>query len=354
MRCAMNDETRWWSSCGSLGASTRALLLCAAVNCAPVAAAEGDPAFDVGGLVFGDLYHVPSHHSEAGDGATGLVIRRGYLTFNAALGENWFGRLRFEINQSGEFETYDFDTKTKDLFLGRKFGRHKVLLGLSSTPSYDVIEAAWGMRYLARTPMDIQGVPSRDTGLLVQGPLNAAGSLRYRAMYAPPINFGGDSNDRERWMGALGWQPATGWTLDLYADYEALDGPHDRSTLQGFVAFQAGRGRWGLQYSNQDRQDDPPIELASVFAVYRLSEHHSLVGRVDRLLEPSAKGDGISYLPMDPSARAFMYFAAVEFRLNPHLAVTPNAVITAYDRNDQGVRPQTDVNLRLTLFFDFE
>jgi hypothetical protein len=61
-----------------------------------------------------------------------------------------------------------------------------------------------------------------------------------------------------------------------------LDGPHDRATLQGFVAFQAERWRWGLQYSNQDRQDDLP------------------------------------------------------------LALTPNAVITAYDRNDQGVRPQTD------------
>jgi hypothetical protein len=88
--------------------------------------------------------------------------------------------------------------------------------------------------------------------------------------------------------------------------------------------------------------------------VGRLSERASLVGRVDRLLEPSPKGDGISYLPMDPSARATMIFAGVEFRLNPHLALTPNAVVTTYDRNDQGVRPETDIYLRLTLFIDFE
>jgi hypothetical protein len=325
------------------------------LSCNDQAAGADDlPVFRTGGLLFGDAYHVPSHHSEAGDGATGLVLRRGYLTFNADFSDSWFGRLRFEVNQSGEFETYDFDTKTKDLYLGRRLGRHKVLVGLASTPTYDVIEAIWGLRYLARTPMDLQGVASRDTGLAIQGPLNAAGTLSYRGMYAAPVDFGGDSNDRERWMGALGWQPAPGWTVDLYADYEAVDGPRDRSTLQAFVAYQAERWRWGLQYSDQDRQDDPPLELLSAFVVKRINEHASLVGRIDRLLEPSPKGDGISYLPMDPSARATMMFAGVEFQLSSHLALTPNAVATIYDRNDQGLRPDTDIYLRLTLFLDFE
>jgi len=85
-----------------------------------------------------------------------------------------------------------------------------------------------------------------------------------------------------------------------------------------------------------------------------MQEASSLVGRVDRLLEPSPKGDGIAYLPMDSSARATMVFAGVEFRLHPQLALTPNVVVATYDRNDQGLRPQTDVYLRLTLFLDFE
>jgi len=330
--------------------SLAAALLCGTGS----TAAESYPAFHAGGLLFGDLYHVPSHHSAAGDGATGAVVRRAYLTFNANFSEHWFGRLRFEVNQSGEFETYDFDAKTKDLYVGRKWGRNKFTLGLSSTPTFDVIESIWGMRYLARTPMDLQGMASRDTGLAMQGSLNSSGTLSYRAMYGAPVEFGGDSNDRERWMGALGWQPTKRWTFDFYADYEALDGPRDRSTLQAFVAYQVDRWRWGLQYSNQDRQADPPLELASTFLVGRLSERASLVGRVDRLLEPSPKGDSISYLPMDPSARATMIFAGVEFRLNPHLALTPNAVVTTYDRNAQGVRPETDIYLRLTLFIDFE
>jgi hypothetical protein len=330
------------------------LLLAAALYPDAPAVAEGFPSFRAGGLLFGDLYHVPSHHSDQGDGATGVVLRRGYLTFDADFSDRWFGRLRFEINQSGEFETYDFDTRTKDLFLGLGFDRHKALLGLSSTPTFDVIESIWGLRYLARTPMDLQGVASRDTGISVQGPLNTAGTLSYRLMYGAPIDFGSDSNDRERWMGAVGWQPGDGWTIDLYADYEALDGPHDRSTRQIFLARQAERWRLGLQYSNQDRQEEPPLELASVFFVRQLRERSSLVGRVDRLLEPSPRGDGISYLPMDPSARATMLFAGVEFELHPHLLLTPNVVYTRYDRNSEGVRPDADLYLRLTLFVDFE
>ena len=53
-------------------------------------------------------------------------------------------------------------------------GRHRVLFGLSPTPTLDLIESIWGFRYLARTPMDLQGVASRDT---VKGPLNAARTL---------------------------------------------------------------------------------------------------------------------------------------------------------------------------------
>ncbi len=51
----------------------------------PNAAAQEDEkrAFRVGGLLFGDLYHVVSHHTDEGDGATGAVLRHGYLTFDA-------------------------------------------------------------------------------------------------------------------------------------------------------------------------------------------------------------------------------------------------------------------------------
>jgi hypothetical protein len=321
---------------------------------ASAATAAGAPALDVGGLLFGDLYYVPSHHLASGDGAAGAVLRRAYLTFDADFDAAWFGRLRFEWNQSGEFETYSIDGQTKDLYLGRRLGPHRALLGLSPTPTFDLVESIWGLRYVERTPLDLQGVPSRDTGLAAAGPLNAADTLRYRGMYAAPVDFGSDGDHHERWMGAITWLPAAGWTVDAYADYQALDGPHDRSTWQVFVARQSEGRRWGILYANQDRQADPSLELVSAFVVRDLGPRHAWFLRADRLIEPSPRGDGIAYLPMDPSAPATMFFGGVEFRLSETFRLTPDVVLTRYDHNDAGVRPRADLHLRLTLFLDFE
>jgi len=316
-------------------------------------AGEGSK-FSVGGLLFGDLYYVPSHHLEDGDGAAGLVLRRGYLTFDADFSEKLFGRLRFEVNQSGEFETYTFDADFKDLYLGWNLGRHRLLVGLSPTPTFDLIESIWGFRYLARTPMDLQGVASRDTGVSAKGPLNSSGTLSYRAMVGAGTNFGNETGDGRKWMGALTWKPAARWTVDLYADLEILPGPTDRSTLQAYVGYETDGFRWGAQYSYQDRQEDPTLELASAYVIGRVGKKTTLVGRVDRLFQPSPAGDNISYLPFAPSAPATFFIAGVEFQINPHLKITPNTVVTTYDFNDEGVRPRTDVYLRLTFFLNLE
>ncbi|MFC1690415.1 hypothetical protein ACFL07_12320 [Pseudomonadota bacterium] len=312
------------------------------------------PDLSAGGLLFGDLYAVPSNHSEAGDGAVGAVLRRGYLTFDGRFTKNAFGRMRFELNQSGEFETYDFQVSFKDLYLGWNIGRQRLLLGLSPTPTFDLIESIWGARYLARTPMDLQGVPSRDTGLSLKGPLNESGTLAYRFMMATKVNIGSESDDKQKWMGAISWKPADNWILDFYLDYEGISGPRDRTTIQGFAGYQTETFAWGIQYSNQDRQDDRPLELASTFIRNRVAEKVTLIGRVDRLFEPSPRANNISYLPYDPTARATTLFTGVEFHASPHFFVTPNIVYTHYDKNDEGYRPKSDLHLRLTLFIDFE
>lgn len=333
------------------------LLLAALLSGVPPTAAAGEftgPTLSVGGLLFGDLYVVPSHHLPEGDGAAGLVLRRGYLTFNGQFTPNWFGRLRFELNQSGEFETYDFSADFKDLYFGWNIGRQVLIAGLAPTPTFDLIESIWGFRYLARTPMDLHGVPSRDNGFSLKGPLNASGSISYRAMVGFEFDFGRESDDGRRWMAALNWKPAPNWILDLYTDHELRDGPFDRTTWQVFAAYQRDGFAWGAQYSHQDREADPDLELASSFIRGEVSRRVQLVGRVDRLFEPAPRGNSIAYLPFDPSAKATTLFAGVEFQATPHFAVTPNVVVTRYDRNEEGVRPKTDLYLRLTLFIDFE
>lgn len=315
---------------------------------------KADRTFSVGGLLFGDLYHVASHHTYEGEGATGVVVRRGYFTFDADFSRHWYGRLRFELNQSGEFETYTFELSAKDLFVGWKLGRHRVLFGLSPTPTFDLIESIWGLRYLVRTPMDLQGVASRDTGISAKGPLNSAGTLGYRAMVGSGLEFGNETGDGRKWMGALTWNPSPPWAVDLYIDHEMLSGPRDRMTIQIFTGYRTEGWRLGLQYSDQDRQDDPRLQLASAFVVRRLGDKTSLIGRIDRVMEPSPAGDNIAYLPFDSSAPATFFVGGVEFRVTPYLYITPNAVVTTYDENDQQIRPETDIHLRLTLFLNLE
>jgi hypothetical protein len=168
------------------------------------------------------------------------------------------------------------------------------------------------------------------------------------------IEFEADGNENDKWMVALTWRPAERWLVDFYFDSERIDGPRDRVTGQVFVAYQAEGLRWAAQYSNQDREDDSPLELASAFIVKTLSERSSLIARVDHLFEPSPRGDGIAYLPYDPGAKATTLFAGYEYELHANWRITPNIVWTRYDRNDAGVRPGDDLHLRLTLFVDFE
>ena len=335
-------------------ASWALLLVCLGWLNIACAQEQAESSVSVGGLLFGDFYAVTKHHSEEGDDASGLVVRRGYLTFDTQFDKSWSGRLRFELNQSGEFETYDFEVSLKDLHLKGNIGRQTLLLGLSPTPTFNLIESIWGARYLARTPMDLHGVASRDTGIYLEGPINASGSLSYRAMWGWKVNLGNESDDREKWMGAISWKPAPGWILDFYGDFEGFPGPADRTTLQGFAAYQAEEFTWGIQYSNQDREEEAPVELASTFIRSRLAEKITLIGRVDRLFEPSPRAENISYLPYDATAKATTLFAGIEFQTTRHLYVTPNIVFTRYDKNDEGYRPESDLHLRLTLFIDFE
>jgi hypothetical protein len=326
-----------------------------AACCNPAIADDGaGSSLEIGGLLFGDLYTIPSHHTAAGDGASGFVLRRGYLTADFTLGADWYGRARIEINQDGDFESYGFEAEFKDLYLAREFGNNELVLGLSPTLTFDLIESVWGARYLMRTPMDLQGVASRDIGVSIKGNMSSGGRWKYRAMLSTGIEFGAESGDGRKVMGAVTWKPSESLYVDFYLDGERLAGPTDRTTLQFFAGSKTETRRWGIQYSHQDREDDPRLELASAFFVQSFRNAFSVIGRVDRILEPSPKGDNISYIPFDPAAPATMTLAGIEYRFSPVFRITPNVIWTSYDRNAEGIKPEDDLHLRLTFFLDLE
>ena len=110
----------------------------------------------------------------------------------------------------------------------------------------------------------------------------------------------------------------------------------------------------GALYTHQDRQSDPPLEVVALLGTLKVTSSASLVSQFHYLFEPSPKGNSITYLPFDPTARASNIVAGIEFSLGRHLLITPNVAWTVYDQNSQGVRPEDDLQVRLTVFFNFE
>ena len=305
-----------------------------------------------GAYAFGDAYWVASHHNPESEGITSSWLRRAYVWFDSDFSERFSGRVRWELNQAGDFDDFTFELDFKDLYLQAEVGEHRILFGLSPTPTFDVIEAFWGYRHVERTPMDLQGIASRDTGIAARGPITADGSISYRAMYGVQAEFGSDSNDAGEYMVGMSWKPNSNWLIDLYVDWGDFAGSdHDRLTLQAFAGYKTDDYRWGLQYSNQDRGEDPGIELASAFGIIDFSETWSFLSRVDRLFKPSPRGDSIDYLPFDPDAKATLLILGVEAKPYRFFSVIPNIEYIRYD-NPPGPepRPTDDLLVRLTFF----
>lgn len=310
--------------------------------------------YKLGGLLFGDVYYVSQNHQENVAGTAGAVMRRAYVTFDAKINKNWFGRIRTETNQSGEFDTYAFETDVKDLFLGYKFEKHTITLGLSPTKTYDLIERIWGLRYLVRTPMDLQGVSSRDLGIAVDGAIGNTNHFSYRFMIGSGENFGNETGDGRKVMTAICYQPNPKYFVDLYADYEELPGETNRSTVQLFTGYHSEKLRWGIQYSNQFRQEDPSLELLSGFIVHKVYKEMAVIGRIDRILEPSPNGNNISYIPFDPNAKATFFISGFEIPITTYFRVTPNVLFTRYDKTDGIPTPNNDLQFRCTVFLNLE
>ena len=334
--------------------SVLAYLSCLSFLCASRLSASHMPSVDFGGFFFGDLYHVPSHHTVAGDGASGLVLRRLLVSADAKFSDQWSGKAKLEAYHEGAFENYEMTHRVLDLGLTKKLGAHQLSGGLIPTITYDVMEAFWGKRYLVRTAPDIQGIAARDVGLKAMGPLPFADGLSYRIMHGFKETWEADKNPFNKTMGAVAWRGPTGFLIDAYMDYESRPGPYDRSTWQFLAGKKTKQYTLGFEYTNQDRGEDPDLELATVMAVVKLSGAWSAMGQLHRLFKPSVKGNDIAYIPFDPTAKATNVVAGLEYRFNDHFVLSPNIVWTHYSVNESGVRPDDDVHVRLTFYVNFE
>jgi hypothetical protein len=334
-----------------------------AVVAVPPVAAEPPPEpwyerVKVGGYVFGDAYAVLANHDATLEDRTGFWIRRGYLTFDSRLADGWSARLRFEVNSAGDFDTSEtLEPYVKDAYLAWKRDGRELLLGLSSTPTFEFIEGQWGHRPIEKTPLDLYRLGnSRDLGVAYKGE-SFDGRVFYHAMLGNGSGTGGETNKGKKVMAGLGFRPTESLSAQLYADYEDRPGATDRSTLQAFLGWTGARSRYGLQYAVQDREvegaEGDERAVASAYGVWQLVERGTLVVRYDRSFDGYPDASRIAYLRIPDDTRFDLAILAWEHRLKKNISLIPNFEYVRYRDSHGEKAPGDDLYGRLTLYYEF-
>lgn len=329
---------------------------------APIGARAADkpekPPGKISGYMFGDYYWVAADHADSLKNQNGLWFRRIYLSYDKGLNEAFAIRFRFEANSP------DFTAKSdrlnpflKDAYLKWTRGRHNVLFGLSPSPTWERVEAIWGYRAVEKTPLDLQKFGgSRDLGVAVQGAFDADKKFLYHFMIGNGSDTKSETDKDKKLYLSLAAKPVKGATIEIYGDWENRKGDKDWLTLQGFASYEQEKYRAGLHFVQQTRKqgagaDDLKLEILSLFGARQLSEKAWAFARVDRMLDPIPGSDKIAYLPFAP-AKSTLLIAGADLKPIPEVHLMPNVEAVLYSET-KGVKPDTDVIPRLTIYYTF-
>jgi len=269
---------------------------------------KSDPGIKISGLAFGDFYWMAGSHDESLKDQNGFWFRRLYLTFDKAMTERLDMRLRFEMNSAGNFTSDNrLEPFTKDAWVRWKFtDQHQAYLGLSPTPTMNVVDEIWTYRFLEKSLLDLQRIgATRDLGVAFRGSLGSERKVRYHFMFGNGSSTRGETNREKGALASLGFYPNDSWVLEFYGDYDNQPLQADRNTYSAFLAYKRDWGRLAIQYAHQKRKGASPVDLdlMSFFGFVHLAPNLTLIGRYDRMFDPNPEGPLIPYLPIDPTAK---------------------------------------------------
>jgi hypothetical protein len=352
-----------------------ALLLAAVLALASPLAAQAPPAppapadakpeakkwwekVEISGLLFGDAYAVVAHHDPDVDGQWGFWLRRGYLTFDVDVAKAWSARFRLEVNSPGDFESSAKMTPfVKDAYVAWKGSGHELYLGISPSPTFELVEGAWGYRAVEKTPLDLYRLgSSRDFGVAWKGKA-AGGKLSWHAMLGNGAGEGGETNEGKKAMLSIAYRPAKELVVEAYADTEDRPDSSDRRTFHAFAGYRGARSRYGVEYATQKRTStggpDQTVAVASVYGAWDAGEKLSLLARVDRSFDGIPDAGDIPYLGLAADTRFDLAIVGLEYRVHRAISVLPNLEYVAYRETGGRPAPDDDLIARLTLYVRF-
>ncbi len=319
---------------------------------------KDDRAIKISGLAFGDFYWAAANHDESLKDRNGFWFRRIYLTFDKAMTEQLDMRLRFEMNSAGDFRSdARLNPFAKDVYLRWKLtDQHQTYLGLSPTPTWNVVESFWSYRSLEKTVLDLQRMgASRDLGVAFRGSLGSEQKVRYHVMVGNGSSTRGETDKGKGTSASLGYYHNDSLIFEVYSDYDQRLLQDDRNTYQAFMGYKRDWGRLGIQYAHQKRKGNTKVDLDvfSFFGFVNVSPKVTLIGRYDRMFDPNPEGLRIPYFPFDPTAKFHFLLAGIDWKVTEEFSLMPNLEVVRYDEREDGTRPATDVMPRVTFFYRF-
>jgi len=312
------------------------------------------------GQVYTDYYWMAQHHNEDIEGKNGFWFRRIYATYERRLSNGFSTRVRLEMSSVGDFQTDRAMTASvKDAYLKWQNNNHAIFAGISSTPTWSLVEDIWGYRPVEKSPQDLYGFgSSRDFGLAFKGALGKSGNLKYHFFVGNGNSNKPEIDKGKKVMLSLGYQLSEKIVVQGYGDYNSRTNDPDHYTAQVFGGYESEQFNAGLLYSSQHREAEvgvpaQDLDLVSVFTNFTINEDVRGYIRADHLFDGHPSGSNNSYVPFAEDVESTFLVAGADFSLSEQVHLMPNVETIIYGENSQGISPDTDLIPRLTLFWQF-
>ena len=280
---------------------------------------------------------------------SGYQFRRLRLTFDKQIEEDFFIRVRLDMNNT-DFSYSKMTPGVKDAYLKWQYSdNHSVIFGISGSPAFAVIEKFWGYRKLEKTSSDYFGIrSSRDFGISIKG------KLKYGIKYHL-FTGNGESNASERYgrvdkLHSLSISHDIGnhFLYEFYTDYRlSKSGKYDEFTGQIFAAYKNENFRVGLQYTYQENklmksEDKGDIQLVSIPLVFKYMEKLNFMVYYSHYTVTEEQ---------DYIQQAIL--AGFEYKLRNNVSIIPNLIFNDYDFDDANLY-EKDIVSRITMTYSFK
>lgn len=301
------------------------------------------------GDMFGDYLYNVANHDESKENFNEFQFRRIYFTFENNLSEDIKVRLRLESETSKTTGSNLISPFVKDAYLewANLIQGQKVIIGLSSPPTWELSEGIWGYRSVEKTIMDFRKIrSSRELGLGVKGAFDLEKKYNHHFMIGNGQGYKGPEDDKYKLFMYSFWVvPVDGLTLQVYADYQ-------RTTLspvkvndivyKGFVAYETPQYTVGIEGFQQalknDGMNSKNVGISLFGSVIPMpGTKFKVFGRFD-YWDPDTDGE---------KDEENFIIGGLDFIPAGNVHVMPNVVVQNYAADDI----DSDITARVTFFY---